>query len=209
VSEQALRQGRLARADREHDLVLRRELLRDLEAGVSSADDENGPRWHLVRPAVADGVRLRNIVAQLLGELRHVRRLEGARRDNDLVRGERPSIDLEAETPVIALFEFLDLAVQLNRQLEGLGVGLEVGDHLIPGRVAIRIAREREARQRAVPPGREESERLPALPPGGADRIGALEDHESTAVPCEEIADGQARLPSADHGHVGPLLVFL
>jgi hypothetical protein len=48
-------------------------------------------------------------------------------------------LELELEAPFVAELELLGLAVQLDRQLEGLGVALEVGDHLISGRVAVGI----------------------------------------------------------------------
>jgi hypothetical protein len=88
---------------------------------------------------------------------------------------------------MVVAVELRDRAVQLDRQVEGFGVPLEVGGHLVPGRVAIGVAGEREPRQRAVAPGRKERERLPALPPGGPDQIGALEDHEAAALPAEEV----------------------
>ncbi len=124
----------------------RRELLRDLKAGVAAADDENRPLRHVIGSAIADGVRLEDIVRELLGELRHVRRLEGPGRDHDLVGGGRPPVHLESEAPVDALLELHDLAVQLDRQVEGLGVALEVGNHLVSGRIAIGVARERKTR---------------------------------------------------------------
>src|SRR4029079_13384731 len=56
--EHALGQRLLARGDREHDLMRRRQLLCDLEAGVAAADHEHGPLRNLARSPVADGVRL-------------------------------------------------------------------------------------------------------------------------------------------------------
>jgi hypothetical protein len=109
-------------------------------------------------------------------------------------------LELEAETHLVADVELLDLAVQLDRQLEGLGVALEVGDHLIPGRVTVGITGKGKARQGAVAPGREERQRLPALVPGGADRIGALEDQETTSLADEEVPHGKAGLAGADDG---------
>ena len=112
----------LAGTDREHDLVCGRELLRDLKTGVAATDHNDRALRHLVRPAIADSVRLEDIALELLDELRHVRRLERPGRDHDLVGGDRPSIELEAEAPVVAAVELLDPAVQLDLQLEGLGV---------------------------------------------------------------------------------------
>ena len=188
----------LAGADREHDLVRRRELLRDLKAGVAATDDENRPLRHVVGPAIANGVRLEDIVRELLGELRHVRRLEGPGRDHDLVGSSRPPVQLEAKALVDALLELHDLAAQLDRQVECLGVAIEVGDHLVSVRIAIGVARERNTGQRAVAPGGEERERLPALAPGRPDRLGTLEDHEAAALAAEEVAHRQPCLAGAD-----------
>ena len=102
------------------------------------------------------------------------------------------------EAPVVASVELLDVAVQLDRQLERLGVPLEVGDHLVARRVAVRVARKRKPRKRAVAAGREERQRIPALAPGRRDLAGALEDHEAAALAAEEVADRQPRLTSAD-----------
>jgi hypothetical protein len=200
--EQTLRKRALARPDREHDLVRRREFLRDLEAGVPAADDEDGPRWHLVRPAIADRVRLEDLRGEPFGDLRHVRRLEGAGRGYDLVSGDRPSIELEAEAPVFSSFERLDLAAEVDRQLKGLGVALEIGDHLIPRRVAVRIPGEGESRQPAVAARREQGERLPALAPGRGDLSSGFENHEAAALASEEVPDRKPCLASAHDGDV-------
>ena len=153
--EHALGQRLLLRPDREHDLVRRRELLRNLKAGVAAADHESCSRWHVTRPAVADGMGLEEIGGELLAELRHICGLERTRRDNDLVGDDRPSSESKPEA-VVAPVELLDLAVQLDRQLEGLGVALEVGDHLVPSRVAVRDTGKLKAWERAVATGCEE-----------------------------------------------------
>ena len=101
---------------------------------------------------------LEDIVGEPFGQLRHIRRLEGAGRDHDLVGGDRPSLNFEAEGPIVAEVEPLDLAVELDRELEGRGVALEVRDHLVPGRVAVRVARNGKPGQAAVAPRREEGQ---------------------------------------------------
>ena len=188
----ALRQGLLPRADREHDLVRRRQLLRDLKASVAAADDEDDAVRHVVRPSIAHGVRLEDTVSELLGELRHVRQLEGPGRHHDLVGGHRSPVHLEPEAFVVAALEARDLGVQLDRQLESLGVVLEIRGHLVSGRVAVGLAGEREPRHRAVPPGSEERERLPALPPRRPDRFGALDDGEPTSLAARGSAPSRA-----------------
>ena len=164
--EHALRQRRLARADREQDLVRGRQLLRDLKAGVAAADDEDAAVRYVVRPAVADGCasarRRRRGSSAIFGTngiwngpvatttwSAVIVRSSSSRR-------KRPS----------SLRRARERAVQLDRQIEGLGVALEVGGHLVAGRIAIGVAREGQARQRAVATGREELQRVPALAPG-------------------------------------------
>src|SRR5439155_22572308 len=100
-----------ARSGREHNLVRGRELLRELEAGVPATDHEHGPGRYLVRSAVANGVRLEDILAEPFRQLRHIRRLEGAGRNHDLIGSDRLFINVEVEAPVFASVEFFDLAV--------------------------------------------------------------------------------------------------
>ncbi len=77
----------------EHDPVGRRELLRDLEAGVAAADDENGSRRDVIRSPVAAAVRLEDVSDEQLGERRDVRRLERTGRDDDLVGRRDPTVE--------------------------------------------------------------------------------------------------------------------
>ena len=114
-----------------------RELFRDLVAGVSTADDEHVPRRHFVRPAVAGGVHLEDVGGEPFGELRDEGALERTGRDNDLVRRDGPVLELETEAPIFTELELLGLAVELDRELERLGVTLEVGDHLVAGWVFV------------------------------------------------------------------------
>src|SRR5205814_210917 len=153
----------------------------------------------ILGPPVADSVYLEDVGRELLGDLRHIRRLEGTGGHHDLVCRDRRSIELEAEASVVAELEPLELAVQLDRQLEGLRVALEVGDHFIASRVPIRIAREREPRQRAVAAGREERECGPALAPCRGDLSCALDDDETAPLPGGEVADSETGLSGADY----------
>jgi hypothetical protein len=67
-----------------------------------------------------------------------------------LICGNDSVVELEAKAPVLALLELLDLAVQLDRKLERLGVSLQIRDHFIPGGVAVGVPREHHSRQGAV-----------------------------------------------------------
>src|SRR4029453_1103700 len=99
--EQALRKRRLARADREDDLVRSRELLCDLEARVAAAHDEYRPFGNVRRSPITRCVRLEDLWSEPLGQFRDVRRLERARRHDDLFGGRRPAVDPEHEPPVV------------------------------------------------------------------------------------------------------------
>src|SRR5262249_29215705 len=130
----------------------------------------------------------------------HVRRLERAGRDDDLLGGDRPSVNLQPEGPVAALLEPRHLAVELDGQIERIPVALEVGDHLVSGRVAVRIAGKGKPRQRAVTARCEERERLPTLAPRRSDLAGTLENDETAAMATQIVAHRKPCLARADDG---------
>src|SRR6476619_5302569 len=68
----------------------------------------------------------------------------------------------------------------------------------------VRVAGEREARQRVVPAGGEQDERVPAIAPRRADGVRRFEDHEAPLLLGERMADRKPRLPGADDGDVVP-----
>src|SRR4029453_9480839 len=154
----------LTSADRENDLVGSRELFGDLETGVSTPDHEHRPLWHIVGTSVARAVRLPNAGVELVRQLGDVRRLKWPGRDHDLVGGDRPTVHVEDKTPTL-VGKPAHVALELDWQLEGLRVALEVADYLVASRVVVRIAGEGKPRQPAVPPRREELQRVPALAP--------------------------------------------
>src|SRR4029450_12423662 len=154
----------LLRADRQDDLMSRRELLCDLEAGVSPSDDEHRPLGHIVGTSVARAMRLPDVGVELVSELGDVRFLKWPGRDHDLVGGDRPTVHVEDKTPTL-VGKPAHVALELDWQLEGLRVALEVADYLVASRVVVRIAGEGKPRQPAVPPRREELQRVPALAP--------------------------------------------
>ena len=67
---------------------------------------------------------------------------------------------------VLATVMFTDIVGSAAKAAE-LG-DRNVGNHLIAGPVALRVAREGQARQRAVAAGREERQRVPAGSPSSA-----------------------------------------
>jgi hypothetical protein len=122
-------------------------------------------------------VRLPDLGVELARQPGGVRRLERTRRDHNLVGGDGPPVELEDEAPSL-VGQPAHFAVELDGKLEGLRMALQVGDHLVARRVAIRVAREGKAWQRAVAARRKESQRVPALAPGRRNRIASLEDGE-------------------------------
>jgi hypothetical protein len=120
---------------------------------------------------------LPDLKGEVLGKLGHERRLERAGRDDDLVGDDRPPVELENEESVF-LRKLAHVAAELDGKFEGLGVALEIGDHLVARRITVRLARQGQGRQRAVAAGREERQRVPALAPSRRDPIASLEDDE-------------------------------
>ena len=95
-----MRKRRSLRTDGVHDVVRGRELLRQLELSVSTADDEDYAGWDIARPAVACAVHLRDV--EVLRNAGHERRLEWTGRDHDLACGDRPFVDREHEAISLA-----------------------------------------------------------------------------------------------------------
>ena len=83
--EDPLRQRRLARADRQVHLARSGQLLRDLEARVAAADDEDAPVRYGLRRAVGRAVHLHDALVSSLGDRRDERQLERAGGDHHLV----------------------------------------------------------------------------------------------------------------------------
>ena len=144
AAEQPLRQRRLSRPDRQVDGMRPRQLLRDLVAGVASADDHDRSRGNLARPAVPGAVRLEDLRRQVTREARDVRHLERPGRDDDLIRLDRAAVQLDDEAVTLAR-QRARPRVRPHGKLELRGVLLEVGHDLVTGRIAIRIARESDA----------------------------------------------------------------
>jgi hypothetical protein len=113
-----------------------------------------------------------------------------------LIGGERLSVGVEHEPPV-RLREASYRRVLLDWQLEPLRVLLEIGDHLVPRRIAVGVAGKRQAGQAAVAARREQGERLPPLSPGRGDRA-RFDDQEPPTLTSQEIRHGEAGLAGAD-----------
>jgi hypothetical protein len=135
------------------------------------------------------------------GELGSPRRLKRAGRDDHLGGLDAAIVELEHESAVI-LVQRPHPTPELDRERERLCVLLEVGDDLVTGRVAVGLAGESQSREAVVPTRREQDQRIPAAAPSGADRIGAIEDHEPPTLASEEIPHRQARLARPDHRNI-------
>src|SRR4051794_22254366 len=81
----------------------------------------------------------------------------------------------------------------------------EVGQHIVPTGMAVRIAGKGEAGQAVVPHRREQLERIPALTPRGRRLLSRFKDHEVARPLREEVADRQPGLTTTDHHHLTPL----
>jgi hypothetical protein len=117
----------------------RGELLGDLEAGVSPTDDEHSAFGNVARPAVARAVGLPDAGFQALCDLGDVRALERARGDDDLVAVTvRPSI---SRTKRPSDWESLRTSLFSSTGSSKLSrVALQVSDHLVARRIAVRNA---------------------------------------------------------------------
>ena len=179
----------------------RGQLARDLEAGVSPAHDEHRPVRNVAGIPVTGAVRLEHLRREPAGERRHVRHLKGPGGDDDLAGLEARALELDDIAPFFRR-QRPHRAVELDRELEGGRVLLEVCDHLVARRIAVGVTGEGKAGQAVVSARREENERVPAAAPGGADRIGALEDHEPPTLARQEVTDRKASLARADYDEV-------
>ena len=199
AAEQVLREWRLARADGEMDVVGRRQLLRELEAGVAATDHEDASFRQVVRRAVVGAVHVRD--GEAVGEGGAARDLERTGRDDDVGGAEAAAFKLELVAAVGGP-QRVDPAVELHGQLEVAGVVGEVGDDLVPAGVVGRRGGERQAGEAVVARGGEQAQRVPAFAPCRRRRRRGVEDREALPALREVVADGEARLPGADHDHL-------
>jgi hypothetical protein len=182
----------------------RGELPRDLKAGVTPADDENRSLGDIARAPVAGAVCLEQVRRELAGERRHARDLKGTGGEDDLVGLDLPVLERDDE-PAAFRIHRPHRAFELDRELEGGGVPLEIGDHFVARRVTVRFTREREPREAVIAAGREQNQRVPATAPSCSDRIGTVDDQEPPARARQEIADRNPGLAGPDHDDVEAL----
>src|SRR3954453_7798895 len=81
----------------------------------------------------------------------------------------------------------------------------EVGQHIVPTGMAVRIAGKGEAAKTVVPHRRGQLERIPTLTPRGRRLLSRFKDHEVARPLREEVADRQPGLTTTDHHHLTPL----
>src|SRR5688500_2535943 len=115
------------------------QLCSDLEPGVPAADDERDAFWKIGRPAVAATVQLHHVADEIGGYWRRERHLERPRSDDDLVGFKSSVAEFDDEPTSVATADRSDAAVVRDRQLEASCVLGEVGDDVIPARVAGRV----------------------------------------------------------------------
>jgi hypothetical protein len=149
AAEEALGKRRLSRSDRQVDLAGRGELLGDLKARVAATDEEDDSLGDVPRRPVGGAVKLDGIRVEALGDRGHERHLERARGHDHLVGFVGAVVELE-QVPALGPAYRADAAVELDRQLEATGVLGQIGRHLVPCRIRVRVARERQPRKAAV-----------------------------------------------------------
>ncbi len=201
AAEEPLRQGRLARPNRELNGVARRQFFCDLEAGVTPADDQDAAVGDVARPAVARAVHLEDLGRELPGNWGRARLVERAGGDDDLIGHNVPPVSLDQEGAVLVA-QRRDGGVESNRKIEPRRVLLEVADHFIACRIAVGVSWKGESGKGVMAPGGKEDQRVPTAPPRRADAVSGFEDHEPAALTGEEVADRQAGLPGADHDDI-------
>ena len=201
AAKEPLRQGRLARPNRELNGVTRRQFFCDLEAGVTPADDQDAAAGDVARPAVARAVRLEDLGRELPGERGRARLVERAGGDDHLVGHNQPPVSLDPEGAVLVA-QRRDGGVESDRKIEPRRVLVEVADHFVACRIAVGVPGKGESGKGVMAPGGKEDEGVPTAPPRRADGVSGFEDHEMAALAGKEVADRQAGLPGADHDDV-------
>ena len=137
------RQGdvsRLLAGDRRRTLL--RELHRDLGARVPDAHEQHGAVGQLRGIPVLVRVHLHDRRVEIGGERRHLRLLEVRHRDDDVVGLER-AVTGRHDEPIAATGEAVDPRAGAHRQVEALGVGLEVVRHRVLRHMVATARRER------------------------------------------------------------------
>jgi hypothetical protein len=140
------------------------QVLGDLRAGLSGADDQHLTVGQLGRVAVLVRVDLRDRGRQLLGHARDDRGVVAAGRDDDLARGVVALRGLDREEAVLAPRDARDRDALMDRRVHLGDEGREVGDDLVLLHEPVRVRPViRVARQVALPVRRDEAEAVPAL----------------------------------------------
>ena len=136
--------SRLFAGDRRRTLL--GELHRDLRSRVPDAHEKHGAVGELRGVPVLVRVHLHDRRVEIGGERRHLRLLEVRHRDDDVVGLER-AVTGGHDEPVAATGEAVDSRTGAHRQVEVLGVRLEVVRHRILRHEVATGGREPHARQ--------------------------------------------------------------
>ncbi len=177
------------------------QVLGDLAAGLSAADNQHRAFGQRLRVAVFGRMGLHDVSGQALRTAGDDRDLIAARGDHHLVGDVEPIGHVEREAVLSVAAQAFDRDPLQQRRVERGNERVDVVDDLIAQHEAVRIgALVREAGQLALPVGCHQAERVPAL---GAPRVPGpllLEHHVVDAALSQMPADGQAGLAAADHG---------
>ena len=142
-------------------------------------------------------MELHDAGVELVGEVRHVRRLIAAGGYHDVVRLE-PVIICDDDESVGILGDRFDLQTPSHRKIKSGGVRLEVVGHLVLRWATAPRPGKLQTRQGAEVRGREQLQRVPTLAPGVAGPLIGVQDHKRPVSLGKVVADGKAGLAAAD-----------
>src|SRR3954447_1429614 len=199
LTEDAARHPRWLRSNGEADPPGPCELLRDLDAGVATADDQRIPLRQLIGISVLRAVQLNDRRVELLRHLGGVRALIRTRCHDNLRCLVTRAVDGLDAVPPFAVRQSRHLRLHPHWQLERPRVRGEVVGHLVLAWKPLGIAREGKPRKRAVSADGEELERVPALSPRMTDPVAAVEDSERDPCLFEVITRRHSGLAAPDH----------
>ena len=179
----------------------------NLATRLATADDQNGAVWHGLRIAVVRRMQLQHVGGQTFGGARNHRGGVDAVGDHHLPGQPVAGAGVHGKLAVGRLAHRQHFDAFAQRRVEAGAIGVEVFDDLVLGHEAVGVgaavgAVVGEARQAALPVGRDQAERIPARVAPLAEAALALEHHVLDTGLLQMPAHRQAGLAAADDHHV-------
>lgn len=166
---------------------------------MRGAHHQDRPVGHLDRRPVLAGVELSDPGIQEACEGRDLWRVpERAGGDHHVLALDPLPVEGRDESAPVVSGQMLNSGPQPDGQVEGDRVELDVVRHLVLGREAPRVTRERQSIEAVELGRREEGEAVVVAPPAIADPLTAVDDEELPPQVLEVVASGQAGLAGAD-----------